>query len=89
MASGLLPGQVSPSLAAVDDRMPHLGHATFDFMDWEYGYAGIRRFLLAMRAAVVGDAPADGASPYETAFGITPEEFDRGFYQFMLEEFRR
>lgn len=89
VAIGLLPSQVSPALAAVDDRMPHLGHATFDFMDQEYGQAGIRRFLLAMRAALLADPPADGASPYETAFGITPEDFDRDFYRFMLEQFRR
>ncbi len=89
VASGLLPSQVSPSLAAVDDQMRHLGHAIFDFMDQEYGQAGIRRFVLAMRAALLADPPADSAYPYETAFGITPEDFDGDFYRFMLERFRR
>jgi beta-lactamase regulating signal transducer with metallopeptidase domain len=89
VASGFLPSQVSQSLPALDDRMRHLGHAIFDFMDQEYGQAGIRRFLLALRAALQTAAPPDGPSAYHTAFGITPEDFDRDFYRFMLERFRR
>jgi beta-lactamase regulating signal transducer with metallopeptidase domain len=89
VASGLLPSLVNQSAAAVDDRMRQLGHAIFDFMDQEYGQAGIRRFLLAMRAALQTAVPPDAPSVYETALGITPEDFDRDFYQFMMERFRR
>jgi beta-lactamase regulating signal transducer with metallopeptidase domain len=89
VASGFLPSQVSQSLPAVDNRMRHLGHAIFDFMDQEYGHAGVRRFLLAIRATLQTAAPPDSPSVYETALGITPEDFDRDFYRFMLEQFRR
>jgi hypothetical protein len=89
VAAGLLPSPLVQLLPAVDDRMRHFGHAIFDFIDQEFGQAGIRRFLLAIRTTLQAAAPPDGSSVYETAFGITPEEFDRDFYQFMLEAFRR
>ena len=56
-----------------------------DFIDREFGQAGIRRFLSALRSG----SQANGSTPYQIAFGITPDEFDREFQQFMLEGFRR
>jgi beta-lactamase regulating signal transducer with metallopeptidase domain len=85
VARGFSPSQLSPSLPAVDSQVRHFGHAVVDFIDQEFGQAGIRRFLSALRADVQPGSP----TLYETAFGITPEDFDRDFSRFMLEGFRR
>jgi len=85
VASGLSPSQLSSSLPPVDSQVRHFGHAVVDFIDQEFGQAGIRRFLSALRSDVQPGSP----TPYETAFGIASQDFDRDFYRFMLEGFRR
>jgi hypothetical protein len=70
---------------SVDDQIRHLGHAAVDFIDHEFGQAGIRRFLLALRSG----SGLSGSTAYETAFGVKPEEFDRDFDRFMQERFSR
>jgi hypothetical protein len=81
---GLLPSQLT-QLSGPPREQFHLGHAVVDFIDREFGQAGIRRFLSALRSG----SQANGPTPYQMAFGITPDEFDREFQQFMLEGFRR
>ncbi len=69
----------------MDEEMRHLGHAVVDFIDHEFGQAGLRRFLMALRSP---SAPG-GPTPYETAFGLKANEFDRDFARFMRERFAR
>lgn len=63
----------------------HLGHAAVDFIDHEFGQAGIRRFLSALRSS----AAAGGSTAIEIAFGISAADFDREFEQFVEAQFPR
>ena len=65
-------------------RLPYnLGHAAFDFIQFEYGKAGIRRFLVALRANLVDG----GRDPYETAFGTTVADFQHAFEGYLKDRF--
>jgi hypothetical protein len=84
--SAFMPSEIETRFPqSVDDQMRHLGHAVVDFIDHEFGQAGIRRFLLALRSS----SALGGPTAYETAFGVMPEEFDRDFDRFMQERFSR
>ncbi len=84
-------GDSVPQMAALAEgmqgasaRLPYnLGHAAFDFIEVEHGQDGIRQFLLALRANLIDG----GGDPYETAFGMTPDEFDRAFERYLQERF--
>ena len=60
-----------------------LGHAAFDFIVSRAGKNGLRRFLFAVRQAPVGGL----ASTYATTFGITPDDFDRSFEEYLRARF--
>jgi len=59
-----------------------LGHAAFDFIESRWGKSGVRQFLFALRQSA-----RSGADPFELAFQITREEFDRAFEQYLRERF--
>ena len=67
------------------DTLRHLGHAAVDFIDHEFGQAGIRRFLSALRSSAV----AGGPTAIEIAFGMSATDFDREFEQFVEAQFPR
>jgi len=60
-----------------------LGHAAFDFIVSRSGKDGLRRFLFAVRQAPVGGL----SSAYTATFGVTPEDFDRGFEEYLRARF--
>ena len=59
-----------------------LGHAAFDFIESRWGKPGVRQFLFALRQST-----RSGADPFEGAFQIKRDEFDRTFEQYMRERF--
>jgi beta-lactamase regulating signal transducer with metallopeptidase domain len=60
-----------------------LGHAAFDFIVSRAGKDGLRRFLMAVR-----QAPAGGlVGVYTATFGTTPDDFDRGFEEYLRGRF--
>lgn len=59
-----------------------LGHAAFDFIESRWGKAGVRQFLFAVRQST-----RSGGDPFEGAFKIKRDEFDRTFEQYMRERF--
>ena len=61
----------------------NLGHAAFEFIEMEYGQDGIRQFIFALRANLIDG----GGDPYDAAFGMTPDEFDRAFERYLQERF--
>jgi hypothetical protein len=85
--SGSVPGISTVGLEGVpgNPRLSHiLGHAAFDFIVSRTGKNGLRRFLLAVRQAPEGSL----VSVYATTFGITADEFDRGFEEYLRARFR-
>jgi hypothetical protein len=66
-----------PSVANLDTVDRHWAHAVFDFVGAQYGQEGIRQLLFALRAHAFLE-PA-----VTTAFGVTLDEFDRGFRGFV------
>jgi beta-lactamase regulating signal transducer with metallopeptidase domain len=66
-----------------DARLTYaLGHAAFDFIESRWGTSGVLRFLFALRQAA-----RIGGDPYQGAFQITGDEFDRGFERYLRERF--
>jgi beta-lactamase regulating signal transducer with metallopeptidase domain len=61
-----------------------LGHAAFDFIVSRAGKNGLRRFLLAVRQAPVGGL----ASTYTATFGVTADDFDRSFEEYLRARFQ-
>ena len=59
-----------------------LGHAAFDFIESRWGKAGVRQFLFALR-----QSGRSGSDPFEAAFQIQRNEFDRTFAQYLRERF--
>ena len=68
-----------PSVASLADR--HWAHALFDFVTAQYGAEGIRQLLFALRAheTLVQAVPM--------AFGVTLDQFDQGFREFVTLRF--
>jgi hypothetical protein len=66
-----------PSVANLDTVDRHWAHAVFDFVGAQHGQEGIRQLLFALRAHAFLE-PA-----VTTAFGVTLDEFDRGFRGFV------
>jgi hypothetical protein len=60
-----------------------LGHAAFDFIVSRTGKDGLRRFLLAVRRS----PPGSLSDAYVATFGVTPDDFDRGFEQYLRGRF--
>jgi hypothetical protein len=63
-------------------QVASLGHAAFDFIESRWGKAGVRQFLFALRQSA-----RSGADPFEGAFEIKRDEFDRTFEQYLRERF--
>ena len=86
VSSGNLPRITTLTGSASDHTGPtavNLGHAAFEFIEAEYGKAGIWQFLNEIRRSVV-----DGSGDvYPTAFNRTPEEFDSAFAQYLRRRF--
>jgi hypothetical protein len=59
-----------------------LGHAAFDFVEARWGKAGVRQFLLSLRQTV-----RSGGDPFQGAFRMTRDEFDRAFDAYLRERF--
>jgi hypothetical protein len=66
-----------PSVTNLDTVDRHWAHAVFDFVGVEHGQEGIRRLLFGLRAHAFLE-PA-----VTMAFGVTLDEFDRGFRGFV------
>ena len=65
-------------------RLPYnLGHAAFEFMESRWGKQGIREFLFALRSNIVGG----GSDAYMEATGLTAEDWDREFSQYIRDRF--
>jgi beta-lactamase regulating signal transducer with metallopeptidase domain len=63
-------------------QIASVGHAAFDFIESRWGKAGVRQFLFALRQS----APS-GADPFQGAFQIKRDEFERTFEQYLRERF--
>jgi beta-lactamase regulating signal transducer with metallopeptidase domain len=59
-----------------------LGHAAFDFIESRWGKSDMRQFLFAFRQSA-----RVGADPFEGAFQVKRDEFDRAFEQYLRERF--
>jgi hypothetical protein len=62
----------------------NLGHAAFEFIESRWGKDGLRQFLFALRKNVIGG----GASAYEEALKLKPEEFDQQFEKYLKDRFK-
>jgi beta-lactamase regulating signal transducer with metallopeptidase domain len=72
-----------PEDAGRSPRFVHaMGHAAFDYIESRWGKTGMRQFLFALRQAAL-----KGGDPYEGAFRITRDEFDRGFEEHLRARF--
>jgi hypothetical protein len=85
---GLVRTDRVPSLSAFEStterRLPYaVGHAAFDFIKARWGLDGIRQMLFLMRQRQA----ADRGGLYDAAFGISAEEFDRVFEQYLRARF--
>ena len=85
---GLVRTDRVPSLSAFEStterRLPYaVGHAAFDFIKARWGLDGIRQMLFLMRQRQA----ADRGGLYDAAFGISAEEFDRAFEQYLRARF--
>jgi hypothetical protein len=58
-----------------------LGHAAFDFIASRWGKQGLRAYLSTLRQRPSSERL------YRTAFDITPDEFDRGFEEYLRQRF--
>lgn len=66
-------------------RLPYnLGHAAFEFMEHQWGRVSVQAFLEAMRRNII----AGGDSPYQAAFKLAPEDFDKEFAKYLKERFK-
>jgi beta-lactamase regulating signal transducer with metallopeptidase domain len=76
--AGTVPRLSSLQPASGDRRTVDVyGHAAFDFIESRWGKPGVRQFLVAMRrSATAGD-------PFQAAFQLTADEFDRGFDSYL------
>jgi hypothetical protein len=68
-----------------DEDVQHLAHAAIDFIDHEFGDAGLRRFLAAVRSS----STSGNVSIFQTAFAMSAADFDRAFERFIQERFGR
>jgi beta-lactamase regulating signal transducer with metallopeptidase domain len=59
-----------------------LGHAAFDFMESRWGKPGVRQFIFWLRQSA-----NNGGDPYEGAFQVKRDEFDRAFERYLAERF--
>ena len=75
-----LPGRVDAQSAG---GVANLGHVAFEFIEAEYGKAGVWQFLVEVRRNVVNGS----ADPYQTALSRTSAEFDLAFAQYLRERF--
>jgi hypothetical protein len=62
----------------------NLGHVAFEFIESRWGKDGLRQFLFALRKNVIGG----GASAYEEALKLKPEEFDQQFEKYLKDRFK-
>lgn len=60
-----------------------LGHAAFDFIESRWGKNGVRQFLFSLRKHGTGTPQ----SVYQGAFGLTPDQFDQGFSEYLKGRF--
>lgn len=76
--AGTVPRLSSLQAGSGDRRTADVyGHAAFDFIESRWGKPGVRQFLVAMRrSATAGD-------PFQGAFQLTADEFDRGFDSYL------
>ena len=59
-----------------------IGHAAFDFIDSRWGKPGVRQFLFALRQTA-----RNGGDPYQAAFRLGRNDFDREFERYLRERF--
>jgi hypothetical protein len=78
VATGFVPSLTS---LAITDR--HWAHAVFDFVEVLHGGEGIRQLLFALRA----HETLEQAVPM--AFGVTPDQFDQSFRDYVTTRFGR
>jgi hypothetical protein len=72
-----------PSTGSLVDTDRHWAHAVFDFVAAAHSEEGVRRLLFALRAH-------DTLPPaVSMAFGMTIEQFDAGFRDYVIERFGR
>jgi hypothetical protein len=77
--------QVTPSSFPGDARLNYtLGQAAFEFIASRWDQDGVRRFLAALRQNSSGDF----VNVYRTALGITPDDFDRAFNDYLYARFQ-
>jgi hypothetical protein len=77
--------QLTPSALPGDARLNYsLGQAAFEFIASRWDKEGVRRFLAALRQSSSGDFK----NVYGTAFGLTPDDFDRAFDEYLHARFQ-
>ena len=59
-----------------------LGHAAFDFVVSRWGKKGLRALVFSLR-----DRPVTLQTVYAAAFDLSPDEFDRGFEEYLTAQF--
>ena len=70
--------------ASFADRLnDSIGHAAFEFIDARWGKDGVRRFLAALAGST-----ASLERVYLAAFGLAPDDFDRGFTEYLRARFQ-
>ena len=57
-----------------------LGHAAFDFIESRWGKSGVRQFLFGVRQTA-----RNGGDPFDMAFQITRDEFERSFDRYLRD----
>ena len=62
----------------------NLGHAVFEFIEDEWGQAGVRQFLFGLRRMSIGGG---GDSVYEEALDVDADGFDDRFRRYLNERF--
>ena len=72
-----------PPVASLASTDRHWAHAVFDFVAAEHGAEGVRRLLFALRSRETL------AQAVPMAFGVTIDQFDRGFQQYVAIAFGR
>jgi hypothetical protein len=77
--------QLTPSSFPGDARLNYsLGQAAFEFIASRWDKEGVRRFLAALRRSSSDDVK----NVYGTAFGLTPDDFDRAFDDYLHARFQ-
>jgi hypothetical protein len=59
-----------------------LGHAAFDYIESRWGKPGMRQFLFSLRQTT-----RNGGDPYQGAFRISRDDFDRSFDEYLRARF--